>query len=374
MKLKVFKKLQHKTVQAKRDDYFHFLPAKHHFSHEYCVFLHSLLVAVIRDAESSDVVNVHLERVEGDESFFNSLVEHNFQGQELLDHLEKNGKLFEVFEVLYKQVFIALLSDLAHFIYEALECSKKGKLTVTFNLLRKPLVENLLYLEYLLAEPSDFIYKFWKGEIDHFGLGRNETIPKKEYITKIYSTFDLFQVESPDVIHDLRYKKDSPFSFQTYFQRATHLVTQHKYYKTSNTNFNFIFSGDDEKNIQWDGLYNYLPILLMHTFQVVEALATIFGKRAGASKDITQLRAQIGYVLWTDLAFEATKNVEELRTNFNLDFFQCSNCNSNINSSWDNYLNLYSEGTVKCFECGTINDLYLPFYELAEKEILESVK
>jgi hypothetical protein len=51
---------------------------------------------------------------------------------------------------------MALTSDFLHHVYEGLWCLEKRKIVVAFNVLRKPLKDNLTYLCWMLADPEDF--------------------------------------------------------------------------------------------------------------------------------------------------------------------------------------------------------------------------
>ena len=79
------------------------------------------------------------------------------------DWLEANGYSQHIHGVISRHVIAALLSDFCHFVFEALSCSRKSKLTVAYSLLRKPFKDNLSYLEWLLAEPTVFINTFQHG-------------------------------------------------------------------------------------------------------------------------------------------------------------------------------------------------------------------
>lgn len=135
------------------------LPAEFRFCHNYCFFLHDQLVETLISGEKAKIFRIrikHKGKSEADEMA-------NYSGEGLVDWLEAHGYKNEVRKLYYKQVCAALLSDLLHFIYEALQCSRKGKLTVAYALLRKPLKDNLFLLEWLLARPTDFLKRF-EGE------------------------------------------------------------------------------------------------------------------------------------------------------------------------------------------------------------------
>lgn len=129
-----------------------FIPEEYKFAHEYCFFLHDLLANIVVVGEQEKIFHhrfklkdpEHVKQLEGK------------SGEELAEWMETNGYAAEFYETNRRQIIVALLSDFCHFIYEALECSRKGKLTVSFALLRKPLKENLFYFEWLLADSVDY--------------------------------------------------------------------------------------------------------------------------------------------------------------------------------------------------------------------------
>ena len=91
--------------------------------------------------------------------------------------MEENGYGHIRDEQAYRHLVIALLADFCHFVYEALRCIPR-KLTVTYNLLRKPLRDNLLYLEWMLADRNDFMNRFRQGgdAIDTARLNREQKL------------------------------------------------------------------------------------------------------------------------------------------------------------------------------------------------------
>ena len=120
-----------------------FLPENFRFAHDYCLFLHDILVNIVQSGEDARIftVPVQLRSVEEAQQFT------GLKEEELWRWLESNGYEEVLREYTYRHAFVALLADFCHFVYEALRCSRKGKLTVTFALLRKPFKENLCYFE-----------------------------------------------------------------------------------------------------------------------------------------------------------------------------------------------------------------------------------
>jgi hypothetical protein len=223
-----------------------FLPEDLQFAHDYCLFLQDVLVNLVVEGEAKhifthrfDITNV----ADGEQIAQKS-------GDELVEWMKDNGYDAVWREVTRKHICVALLSDFCHFIYEALQCSRKGKLTVTFALLRKPLKENLFYFEWMLADPTDFANRF------HMTLANGKSslplpkdLPKERRLEIIRGAMTKTKnggYASPEFIYELRYDKRCTYGFEQLFQKATHLVTTFTAH-TEGENFNFIFSGDNER-------------------------------------------------------------------------------------------------------------------------------
>lgn len=134
----------------------YFLPEKYKFNHMYSFFLHDQLVDIIINGERKKKFNVKVKF--DDRKLINQFK--NLKGEKLYKWLRKNGFEDELGMLIFKQIYVAVLSDFCHFIHTALKCSEKGKLSVTYSLLRKPLKDHLFILEWLLANPNDFLKKF----------------------------------------------------------------------------------------------------------------------------------------------------------------------------------------------------------------------
>jgi hypothetical protein len=204
------------------------LPKKFEFSHWYSFFLHDQLVETLKSAEEANVFN---SKIEFKDESHEKAVE-GLSGEEFIEWLEENGYKTDVIILYYKQLYAALLSDFLHFIYESLKCSRKGKLTVAYALLRKPLKENLFYMEWLLARPDEFLKRFEEESIYRFKLPHSEEATESEHIAIIREATKNTKTGlwvGAEFLHEIRFKKNSPISLEPLWQKANHLVTTFKY-------------------------------------------------------------------------------------------------------------------------------------------------
>lgn len=333
-----------------------FLPEECKFAHEYCFFLHDVLASIVVQGEHEGIFNYGFKLRES-----NHVGElKGKSGEELAIWLEQNGYEEEFHEVSRRQIWAALLSDFCHFIFEALKCSQKGKLTVTFALLRKPLKENLFYLEWLLADPLDFTKRFHtpatsKGPHPLLLPPEPSSVEKRLLIiqTAVHKS-GLSGWVPPEFIYELRYDKKCSYGLEQLFQRATHLITTFVA-KTEDQNFNFVFSGDEARQSQWQKLYTLLPVILLHALGVVYAAIRGFDEGKLEAFNSLNLRALIGFLLHMDSGLLKSESNENLGVSINSLAqikISCLSCQSEVSLDGQNLNNLYYEGVVECYKCG----------------------
>lgn len=326
-------------------DYGH-LPQEFHFSHNFCFFLHDQLVAALKAGEEASIFDAELVS--------DREVPADLGGEALFEWLSDNGHRSVILDMYYRQITAALMADMLHFVYESLRCSAKGKLTVSFALLRKPLKENLFYLEWLLADPSDMLSAFEDEKPSAKSIKLLSDVRKKEVIRIAVEKTSMGPWLDPEMIYDLRYNKRFSVGFEDLFQKANHLVTSFKALETEPANFNFVFSDDNAHQSQWSGLYSYLPLLLLHAVEVVESLLSTFAKRKEGI-DLTRIRNAIGFAYWIDsgphkhLGADALK---DMRSALLSEELPCPSCDAQIFSSEESLITLYNENTVCCSKCG----------------------
>jgi hypothetical protein len=132
----------------------HSLPQKHRYAHRYSIFLHDLMVGMFKAAEDAGVFSVRLDCTPEEVESLQGL-----EGQALYEWIEQKKPEARIM-VDYKSIIAGVTSDFCHFILEASKASARGKLSVAYSLLRKPLRDNLFVLEWLLADGQDFLTRF----------------------------------------------------------------------------------------------------------------------------------------------------------------------------------------------------------------------
>ena len=333
------------------------LPEEFEFSHWFSFFLHDQLVETLKSAEQADVFNSIIQFK--DESHHKDI--EGLSGERFILWLEEHGYKEEVLVLYHKQLCAALLSDFLHFMYESLQCSRKGKLTVAYALLRKPLKENLFYMEWLLARPGDFLERFEKENPNRFKLPFPDEPTESEHIAIIREAVENTKTGEwmePEFLHELRFKKNSPISLEPLWQKANHLLTTFKYLETEECNLNFIFSDSEARYSQWSGYYQFVPILLFHAVKIIEALLRRFARRENEETDIMPLRTVAGMMLYLENP-PWESNMAEAISDFGATLqeagLSCPKCGSEFPFYKKNISRFYESGSLECVQgCGEI--------------------
>lgn len=244
------------------------LPKEFWSSHNLCFFIHDILLTTLNSGLEQDIFNIHFNL--DDEK------KNNYENMDIFTFLEKYEMKDERTKLLKTVVLPALLSDSLHCIYESLNSAKKGKLNITFMLIRKPIQEAFYLLESIIYDEKHF------GESLAFNPMelRPSTTKKKgnksgvinhgERIEEVLSKMKLENIFSSSYLSNLRYNKKSNDSFDGICNHAMHLFTQDESIRTENLNINFIFSNEYSRITQWKYFYSRLPYLLLYLYYVVE--------------------------------------------------------------------------------------------------------
>jgi len=339
------------------------LPKKYEFSHYFAFFLHDILARIIVEGEKDKVFHVKYKfKSESETKLFEKL---NLSGDELWEWLEKNNYKWVIIKLAKKQCLIALLSDFCHYIYESLTCSQKGKLTVSYTLLRKPFKENLLYLEWLLSDPVDFSNTFHMSSPNNLSLSSISKEKKIEIIHNAMSKTSFGNWIKSDFIYELRYEKKAHYGFESLWNQAAHLITDFNAYKTESENFNFVFSGEKEKISQWNHYYGIVPLLLFYSVEIINALIHSI-TNVKYEDSLTSIRRLIGFFLWSketvtdNKAKILTKTARDILKKLDL---HCPLCKKKISLGVRNLRLFFTNLELVCSTCGTeilFNQEYWP--------------
>ncbi len=231
----------------------------------------------------------------------------------VLEWLKANDLTDELTSVLTKHITMSLVSDFVNFIYESLSNAKRGKMTVAYALLRKPLTDELLILEQLLYDPHEFIQRFYhSGEPTDYDPSKN-TIDKRAIIRNALTKAKPNVIFTEDLIYELRYDKSSAAGINGISNHALHIVTSDKHYKTKNQNLNFVFSVEKDIKNYWDHYYYFVPYLLMYSVSIIDNIIFNYlpDKDNQNLRAVKSFRRLVGLVLWTERIKQNTKRANK---------------------------------------------------------------
>jgi len=326
-------------------------PKKYEFAHEYSFFLHDILVSIIKDGEGSKLFEVrHKFKDKTEAKNWNS---QKLNGEEFWFWLKSNGYENIIREYSQKQVFIATLSDFCHYIYTSLKSSEKGKLSVAYELIRKPLKENLLFLEWLLADPEEFSDNFNKGKVLDIAIAKISKEKKIKIISDALNNSKYPSWINAQFIYDLRYSKNVDYGFEKLWNKATHLITNFEEFKTEDENLNFVFSDNNAKETLWAQYYKILPLLLFHTVQITLGYISKIGELPILDDFFLETRKMIGFTLVLSKDSKNDVILKAARDTLKGFDLQCPLCKQKVKLNKTNLINFYKDSLLECTICHT---------------------
>lgn len=230
-----------------------------------------------------------------------------------LDWLESNNLNLEIELVVSKQVFTAVTSDFINFVFESMHAAKRGKMTVAYALLRKPFADELLILEQLLIDRSEFIHRFFHiGNPENYDPS-NKKIDKKEIIRQVLEKAKGTSLHNAELIYDLRYNKGFESGINGITNQALHIVTNDRNYKTTEQNFNFVFSQKDDFKHYFSNYYLVVPHLLFYSATIIDEIVFNYldNEKIQNIKALKKLRRHIGFLQILELNKSINKSTSD---------------------------------------------------------------
>jgi hypothetical protein len=271
-----------------------FLPSEHWLAHDMCFFLHDLMGHLLASGEQAGIFGSQLSfRDEADKKVFEEL-------GDVFAWLDKTQRVDERVELLVKTIFPAVLSDMLHCLYEALETSRKAKLATSFMLLRKPLQESLFLFESVVVDREDFARKLMVEPQRLYSQGAGGVAVHAARVQKVLDILGEADRFDAAYLAQLRYDKSAADGFDGVCNKAMHLFTDHAAIKTEPMNINFVFTDGDSRATQWSYLYSRLPYLLAYTHRIIEHVCATFAPSPATYLQDIDRRISAFILLWWD--------------------------------------------------------------------------
>lgn len=321
------------------------IPKDLRLAHEYCFFLHDEFARMLVEYETADASTISFEITS---KVQNKRFKDLAKKHDTLTAMRELGLHSEARRVVLNHITMAMVSDCAHHIYESLRCFEKRKFIPGFNLLRKPLLDSLMYFSWMAADEDGFYSAFAAGDPSKLtqkmlGNRRREILASaiaKTNVADIVTAEDLisiiFDVGNSDGLYGL-------------FQHAVHLVTVERIeIKTSPENFNFIFKNPNEDDV-YEALYMALPTVLLYLAHVILALYERIKPPSPGAKEAFVFRTINAYrFLHYEGGPAALAEVmgEALSTHV-----QCNNCAAALTVTPYNAMRLLLTESFRCARC-----------------------
>lgn len=326
------------------------LAKEYHDLHNMCVHLHDQMADIL----------IH----DGYESFRKHSLDFSkeclhikeLQNKEMhvLDFLEANGMRDELTDVLVRDIVQALLADFLHFIHESLSTAKRGKISVAYALLRKPLADLLLLFEQILINKQEFIDRFYHaGAAVGYDPSTEKLDNKKSIIAQAASKLALRGIYVADFIYDLRYEKSSKYGLAGTTNQALHIVTNDKHYQTPNRDLNFVFVAEGYLEQYWNNYYIVVPYLMSYAAAVLDEI--VFGMMPeNPGKHIKNIQR---FLLFSKLPAGTTIQNITLKERSLYDYLRdvtvhtCKNCNTELRFDKADFTFFSASTVMLCTEC-----------------------
>lgn len=269
------------------------LPKKVRLAHEYCFFLHDEFTRMLVEYEAAEAHIVSFQLSGNTERRKFERLAKRQNAVAALRALERHS---EARRVILNTITMAMVSDCAHHICEALRCLEKRKVVVAFNLLRKPLLDNLTYLSWMVADEDGFYAAFTSDDptkMTQKMIGNR----RRDIFEKAIEKADLKGIVDAEEIISIIFDAGNHCGLYLFFQHAVHLITVDRIeLKTSPENFNFIFKSPADDDV-YELLYASLPTVLLYMTHLVLALYQRVKPMDPGAREALLFRTDNGYRL-----------------------------------------------------------------------------
>jgi hypothetical protein len=328
------------------------IPPRHYLSHTVAFHYLDAISRLVVETEAHGLHSVSF--ASGEEG--RGLV--GLAGEAVYNWMMANGFPDVMREGNYRQLAMALTADATHFLFEALSSAAKGKNSVAFSLLRKPLKENLLYLEWLSVDPDGF-FKAFDAEGCELRLAWLQPAQRISIIERALSQTDFDGALDGKFLYELRYGKSVHYGLEPLFEKATHLVTHHAGFRTEAGNLNFVFSDMEAKEEQWDHFYRIVPLLLYYFLQVCERVFAHFVTWDTERMDMARFVRLLAFARYSEeehSSWGPVHPLDQLLEEFNRDTHFCD-CGTTLILDRPEIDRLWSISAIECGGCGEVTEI-----------------
>jgi hypothetical protein len=246
------------------------LSPRFHLANNICAYLYDQITEILDAPEYEKMANTDID-FNGDPELRSIFEREVSDPLDILQQFERNAEL-EV--VVTKHLVMSMLSDMVNFIYESIIIAQKGKMSVAYSLIRKPFKDQLCLLEQILVDREEFFQRFFHhGDSSAYDPSA-PSLNKRELVKKAAAEINLLALD-PAFIYEIRYDRSIEWGLSALSDKAIHIVTSNKNYKTPNQDMNFIYVTPEQVEDLHEHYYFAVPQLMIYTTAVIDDI--VFG-------------------------------------------------------------------------------------------------
>lgn len=310
------------------------LPSKYWKAQDYLLYAYDVIADMIRQADKKKLSSVKFDMKDDEIQSFKNC-------EDIYAWLDSNGRHDIALRSFQGHTFFSLLRDFCYYIYESISCAGRGKVTVAYSLLRKPIRDNLLYLEWILAYPEEAYQGILFGDIMSCDVS-NKKYFDEDRIKKIIDNASQKSCMGGSLnqngwLYTVRFNSKEKISLQRIWNQTTHIVTKNYNYPTKRGNLNFIFADSKIWDDYWNYYYLIVPHLMAYALEICESLFLLLVTIDDFQLTLNRL---VRFNKFVNLPCNQTvkqnfpemiDNLIEILTQNNITpCFQCENCDDNI--------------------------------------------
>jgi hypothetical protein len=270
------------------------------------------------------------------------------------------GRLDEARRVALNTITVAMVSDCMHHVFEALSCMERRKFVVALNVFRKPLLDSLVFLSWMLGDEDGFYEAFTRQSpkaLTAKAIGNR----RSAILASALSKTDITGTVSADWLDSVLFSAANKHGLYWLFQRAVHLVTVLRdEFRTEPQNFNFIFKPHTDDDV-YLGVSDTLPGVMLYLSHVVAELFDRMEPMDSGSKMGFTVRSIYGFHL-----VEQSDRVTEIQQRLSAlsGYIGCATCKTSPTFTHHNAARIVMTDSFRCTACKRITPF--PFSWVAE--------
>lgn len=303
-------------------------------SYNYLIICHNIMLSLIKRANRSDWNSTTIKIKKKD---INDWEKYD------VEYWRLNGYRKEINKMYYQHMFFSIWADFLDYTYEANMAASKVKASIAYSLLRKPLKDNLYFLEVLENNGIQFMDDFLERPIEEFSIDKIDSEEKRKVI---YNTAkEVFSEAYGEVLYNMRYAKKEDIGLEKIWNKTQHIITNCKHYRTEDGNLNMIFN--DDKNIREFITYFYHVMPMIYTYTLKLTLKIL--QKLGLINEIEYI---INNAITTNryLMFSNHEKNMDLDKLLNETLLICPRCYKEINNNNKNK-NILEMWYLNCPHC-----------------------